>query len=93
MLSVKQYTLLCTALLCANADTHIVYSTCSINPVENDEVIRKVLKKKADQATLDLPDWTQLQKHLQLEKTEFGYWILPDKTDFGPIYLSRLKAI
>jgi 16S rRNA C967 or C1407 C5-methylase (RsmB/RsmF family) len=86
-LAVKQYTLLCTALLCAEPNATIVYSTCSINPVENDEVIAKVLKKKADQCQLDLPDL----EFLGAQKTDYGYWILPSNQGFGPIYLSRLK--
>jgi len=92
-LSIKQYTLLCTALLCTYADGFVVYSTCSINPVENDNVIGKVLKKKSDQCRLYLPDLGLLQDNLKIEKTEFGYWVLPDQKEFGPIYLSRLQKL
>lgn len=86
-LSVKQYTLLCAALLCAQAGARIVYSTCSINPIENDDVIRKFLKKKGKSAALDEMNL----EYLGAEKTEFGSIILPDRCGFGPIYLSSLR--
>lgn len=87
-LSVKQYTLLCAALICAQAGARIVYSTCSINPVENDEVIRKFIKKKGKSVTLDEFDL----QDLETEKTEFGAIILPDRSGYGPIYLSLLTV-
>jgi 16S rRNA C967 or C1407 C5-methylase (RsmB/RsmF family) len=88
-LSIKQYTLLCTALLCTEPGGYIVYSTCSINPVENDQVIAKMLKKKSDQCKLDLLDLS----FLGAQKTSYGFWILPTEQGFGPIYLSRLQRI
>jgi 16S rRNA C967 or C1407 C5-methylase (RsmB/RsmF family) len=86
-LAIKQYTLLCTALLCTEPQGLIVYSTCSINPVENDQVIAKALKKKGDQCELDLPNID----FLGAQKTDYGYWISPTEQGFGPIYLSRLR--
>lgn len=87
-LSVKQYTLLCAALLCAKPGARIVYSTCSINPVENDDVISKLLKKKGDRLALEAMDIDALG----VEKTEHGLIVLPDRLGYGPIYLCALRV-
>lgn len=85
-LAKNQYSLLCSAILAVKSGGQIVYSTCSISPLENDGVIKKALDKKADQVVLDLPELNLPQ----IEKTEFGYIILPDQAQAGPIYFSRL---
>lgn len=85
-LSTGQYSLLCSAILACKSEGQIVYSTCSISPLENDEVIRKALDKKSDSIKLNLP-----QLNIDgIEKTEFGYIFLPDQAAAGPIYFSRL---
>lgn len=84
-----QYGLLCSALLALKPGGKMVYSTCSISPLENDGVIEKLLAKKGDQICLDLPapatEWA--------EKTKYGYLHLPDKCGFGPIFYTRLKKL
>lgn len=84
-----QYGLLCSGLLALKSAGELVYSTCSISPLENDGVIEKLLEKKGDQFELDLPEppteWA--------EKTKYGYLHLPDKCGFGPIYFTRLKKL
>lgn len=86
-LAVGQYSLLCSALLALKAGGQVVYSTCSISPLENDEVIKKLIDKKGENVELvsieSLPDF--------VEKTEFGYQVLPDKSGHGPIYFSKLQ--
>lgn len=86
-LSVKQYTLLCSALLCAKKGATIVYSTCSINPVENDDVIAKFLKKKKDFVEVSP---TLEQTNIGSTPTQYGQMILPNNKGFGPIYYSKL---
>lgn len=83
----KQYSLLCSALLAAKSGGYIMYSTCSISPYENDGVLSKLLKKKAEMFEFveikDLPDF--------VEKTELGHIILPDNSAYGPMYLSLIR--
>jgi 16S rRNA C967 or C1407 C5-methylase (RsmB/RsmF family) len=86
-LSQKQYALLCAALLVCQTGGKIVYSTCSINPVENDLVIEKLLNKKSDFVELDSIEIP----FLGAKKTQYGWMIRPDTFGFGPIYVSKLS--
>ena len=86
-LSSIQYGLLCSGLLSLKPGGSIVYSTCSISPYENDDVIQKLLDKKGSQFELDLPE----SPTPFAEKTKYGFMHLPDKCGFGPIYFTRLK--
>jgi len=89
-LAMRQYSLLCSALLALKPGGTLVYSTCSISPLENDGVIGRLLERKADQAALD-PETGDLA---DLEKTQFGFQIFPDRFQgAGPIYLSRLVKL
>lgn len=85
-LAVRQYSLLSAALLAVKPKGRIVYSTCSINPEENDGVIHKLLKKKKDQVRL-IPQET----HSLGEKTEYGISFMPDRCSFGPLYYAVLE--
>ena len=88
-LAVRQYSLLSSAWLAVRPQGRIVYSTCSISPEENDEVVAKLVKKRKPRilrlSWLDQFDF--------LEKTEFGYQILPDRSGFGPMYFSVIEKI
>ncbi len=86
-LSVRQYSLLSAAWLAVKVGGRIVYSTCSISPIENDGVVSKLVKKRAP--TVLRPDF--LEQYDFLEETEFGYHVLPDTCGFGPMYFSVLQ--
>lgn len=88
-LAVRQYSLLSSAWLTCKAGGRIVYSTCSISNIENDEVVKKLVKKR-QASILQLP--SDISKNLPfLEKTDLGYQILPDRTGFGPMYFSVIQ--
>jgi 5-methylcytosine rRNA methyltransferase NSUN4 len=88
-LAIRQYSLLSSAFLACRVDGRIVYSTCSISPLENDEVVKK-LKKKRNVEFIN-PDW--IMNFDFIEKTEFGYQILPDRSGFGPMYFSVIRKL
>jgi 16S rRNA C967 or C1407 C5-methylase (RsmB/RsmF family) len=85
-LSVRQYSLLSSAWLACKSGGRIVYSTCSISPEENDRVIEKLTKKRTPKFIR--PEFKNLSF---IEKTEFGFQILPDRCGFGPMYFSIIE--
>lgn len=85
-LASRQYSLLAAALLAVKPGGRIVYSTCSISPAENDEVIKKLLKKKKDAVRL-----VEASLGVDGERTEFGVVYLPDYCGFGPLYFSIIE--
>lgn len=87
-LATRQYSLLCSALLAVKSKGYILYSTCSISPLENDGVIRKLLKKKSDEVEVVICQDSEI-----LERTEFGQMALPDRFGFGPIYFCLLRKL
>eukprot|EP00747_Dinoflagellata_sp_TGD_P062986 gnl/TRDRNA2_/TRDRNA2_153261_c1_seq2.p1 gnl/TRDRNA2_/TRDRNA2_153261_c1~~gnl/TRDRNA2_/TRDRNA2_153261_c1_seq2.p1 ORF type:complete len:364 (-),score=40.93 gnl/TRDRNA2_/TRDRNA2_153261_c1_seq2:34-1029(-) len=90
-----QLGLLRTALFAVREGGRIVYSTCSIAPVENDAVVSKILKKfSAEVRVIDAfaDDHTALTQ-LGAEKTKHGWIMLPDKSRSGPIYWAVLEKL
>lgn len=85
-LATRQYALLSAAFLAVRPGGRIVYSTCSISPIENDGVVGKLLKKKKDKVRL-------LSSPLGVggEKTEFGVAYMPDRCGFGPLYFATIE--
>ena len=89
-LAIRQYSLLASAYLALKSGGQLMYSTCSINPMENDQVIQKLVKKKKN-IRVETIQWSL--KNLQPEKTDNGYIFLPDKVGFGPIFFSLLTKL
>jgi 16S rRNA C967 or C1407 C5-methylase (RsmB/RsmF family) len=86
-LAMRQYSLLCSALLALKPGGTLVYSTCSLSPLENDGVVERLLERKEGLVKVD-EDSSDLQG---LSRTRLGYEIFPDRASgAGPIYFSRL---
>ena len=84
-LSTLQWTMLASAWIVLRPGGRLVYSTCSISPLENDEVVAKLVKKYGAQVkVIDNP-------YSLGEKSDWGTWITPDKHGHGPFYLSILE--
>ncbi len=84
-LSKLQYSLLASASQVLRPGGRLVYSTCSISPLENDKVVERLFKKK--------PEGLKLVKEKLLlgEETEYGTLILPDQSGWGPLYISIIE--
>ena len=98
----EQWALLsCAFRLLAPGGT-LLYSTCALCPQENDEMIRRLIKKfnkeketftflEPNLQNIDLSSFSDV-KLPEFERTEFGYQILPDKSNgAGPIYFCLIK--
>jgi 16S rRNA C967 or C1407 C5-methylase (RsmB/RsmF family) len=84
-LAIEQFSMLCSALEAVKPKGLIVYSTCSLHPLENDGIIKKLYEKRTDLFTL-------IRKEFPFgEPTEFGWRVLPDTHEWGPFYLSIIQ--
>lgn len=84
-LSNLQWTMLASAWLVLKKGGLLVYSTCSLSPLENDKVVSKLLKKFGDEVELIKPNIPGG------EETDNGVILLPDQSGYGPFYLSLMK--
>jgi 16S rRNA C967 or C1407 C5-methylase (RsmB/RsmF family) len=98
----RQYHLLMNAvkLIAFAPSGRIVYSTCSLNEIENDQVIEKVLnktekyKEKNGYRLESIPVDSVLPDLVLGEKTKYGWHLLPDNAHgFGPIYMAVLEKV
>ncbi len=89
-LAVRQHAILCAALETVRPGGKILYSTCSINPQENDGIIQRLLKKRMDRVEIIAPTLSGI---FSGEPTQYGVEFFPDKCEYGPIYFSVLKKI
>lgn len=89
----RQYALVAGAILALKSGGRLIYSTCSISPLENDGVIEKVLKKKGDLVRLVAAANFETSALGSIEASKFGSAIFPDRNGWGPIYFSVLEKI
>ncbi|RLC48547.1 MAG: hypothetical protein DRH70_00740 [Candidatus Coatesbacteria bacterium] len=76
----------CTQLV--NQSGTIVYSTCSLEPEENEHVIKKFLSRNADFEVCRLPE---LPAPLRRSVGEFGLTLLPHFYDCDGMFFSLLR--
>jgi len=86
-LAQRQWALLSSAFLMLKPGGSLVYSTCAITGIENDGVSKRLLKKYGPQVEIDPVDFNEG------EKTEYGKIILPDTSNYGPMYVARFRKI
>lgn len=87
-LAQRQFAMLASALEVVRPGGIIVYSTCALLPVENDEVVRKLYKKRSGRFEI-IKD-----KQSPGQETEFGWHFLPDTCQgMGPSFYSKIKRI
>jgi 16S rRNA C967 or C1407 C5-methylase (RsmB/RsmF family) len=84
-IAVMQFAMLASALDIVKVGGTVVYSTCALSNLENDDIIRKLHQKRPNKFQLIRPEFSFG------EPTEFGWQVLPDNTGWGPFYLSVVK--
>ena len=87
-LAQRQYALLTAGLIAMKPGGRMVYSTCSISPLENDQVIARLQKKKEGFRVVE-----SSSPVAGAEQTEFGIQLWPDLTGFGPMYYCVLEKL
>ncbi len=100
-LAMQQWALLSSAWRMLASGGFLLYSTCALNPAENDGVVSRLLKKFPQAQVLPpkLPENSLYsdfysKKLPEGEKTEFGVHVLPDSAcGAGPLYFCLLKKI
>lgn len=86
-IAISQFAMLASALDIVKIGGTIVYSTCALSRLENDEIIRKLYQKRAGRFEL-------IRKEFSFgEPTEFGWQVLPDTSGWGPFYLAVVRRI
>ena len=76
---------------------YLLYSTCALNPSENDGVIEKLLKKFKDVEICEPAVSSDVQafcsaKLVEGEQTKYGRHVLPDSAGgAGPLYFCLLR--
>lgn len=86
-IAISQFAMLASALDIVKVGGTVVYSTCALSRLENDEIIRKLFHKRQGRFELIRKEYTFG------EPTEFGWQVLPDASGWGPFYLAVVKRI
>ncbi len=95
-LAVSQWALASSAFRILKEGGYLLYSTCALSSIENDEVVRKILKKFDGSEVCEI-DFSSITKQCAYtlplcEKTELGYHVLPDSQNgAGPLFFSLIK--
>ncbi len=85
-LAITQFAMLASALEAVKIGGYILYSTCSINPGENERVVEKLFDKRIGRFTI-LDSKTEGS-----EERRYGSIILPDQGDGrGPLYFCLIR--
>ncbi|CAK9086795.1 unnamed protein product [Durusdinium trenchii] len=75
----------------------VVFFTRALSPDEGDHVIQRLFRRVEgvfDLKVLAVDELvSRLVPGLCCESTDWGAWIMPDKTSFGPMFFSRLQLL
>lgn len=89
-IAVTQGALLASAVDALKPGGRLIYSTCALTRMENDDVVRKILKKRKGQVRV-----LELSPEIPgTDVAEFGLQMLPDRCGGrGPIYCAKLEKL
>ena len=88
-LAMRQWALLSSALIMLKAGGCLVYSTCALDPRENDGVVGRAIVKCGESLSIERPVY---EGPGEADPTEYGLSILPDRANgAGPMYVCRMR--
>jgi 16S rRNA C967 or C1407 C5-methylase (RsmB/RsmF family) len=88
-LAILQFAMVAAALEAVKVGGHILYSTCSISNLENEQIIEKLFKKRANRFEI-----VKLESPSFGESLEYGNIILPDTAKGkGPLYYVLIRRL
>ena len=87
-LAIQQFAMLAAALEAVKIGGYILYSTCAINPMEDEQVIEKLFIKRKERFAIE-------EIHaLESENRGYGSIILPDTANGrGPLYFCLIRRV
>ena len=94
-----QKKLLLSAIHTVQVGGTIVYSTCSLSPIENDGIIRSTLTDLSDSysakvETVDFSGTLDLKEFCVSDTTEHGLLVIPTKLkNWGPMYTCKMLRV
>ena len=89
-LAQNQYALLTAAFHALKEGGYLLFSTCSVSPLEGDYVVQRLLSKKKELIVLK----EAFHSYAYIEHTPLGgIYILPDQAGAGPFYACLMKKI
>jgi 16S rRNA C967 or C1407 C5-methylase (RsmB/RsmF family) len=84
--------MLLSALMTARVGGKVLYCTCALSPLENDEVVERVLSRRTKEVEVLSITLPKDAVSVEGEPTRYGIQILPDTSyGAGPLYLSLLR--
>lgn len=87
VLAIQQFAMLASALDAVKTGGYILYSTCSINPLENEMNIEKLHTKRNGR-------FEEIELATQAHKLSHGYIYLPySESSLGPLYFCLLRRL
>lgn len=87
-LAITQFAMLASALEAVKVGGHILYSTCSINPMENEAVIEKLFSRRKGRVAC-IPTDAKYG-----EQRRYGSIMMPDVDEGrGPLYFCHLRRL
>ncbi|UVC49502.1 hypothetical protein MACK_003340 [Theileria orientalis] len=102
--SKRQLKLLQTAISLLKTGGTVVYCTCALDPMENELIINTILKAYEDvkHVNIDYDDVLFRHQHFcnkecqghdkyKPEKRTYGCSLMPDLSEFGPLYIAKLQ--
>eukprot|EP00928_Gymnodinium_smaydae_P044336 TRINITY_DN2957_c0_g1_i2.p1 TRINITY_DN2957_c0_g1~~TRINITY_DN2957_c0_g1_i2.p1 ORF type:complete len:377 (+),score=75.58 TRINITY_DN2957_c0_g1_i2:71-1201(+) len=89
----------CAASLLKPGGT-LLYSTCALSELENDGVVTKFLKRSGKAFEVERIELVGSEDRFgvtslpaEVDRSEHGVLFLPDRTPYGPMYVSRLRRV